>query len=1080
MADRQVKITILGDAKGGIAALKSTESAAGGLEAKITGLGGKLSSFGSVVGTALGGLAIVGVGAVAALGASSISAASDFESAMSSVAAVAGASDAELKSLSDTAIKLGQDTTLSGIGATEAAQAMRELAAAGMSTADIIGGGALGALRLASAGGLEVGRAAEIAALALAQFGLAGSEAANVADLFAAAANSSAISVEDIAESMKYVGPVANSMGLSIEETTAAIAALGNQGIKGSAAGTALRSMIVSLASPSKEASKVIKDLGLEMFDASGKMKSIAGVSQQLKTKMAGLTDQQRASALATLFGNEALSAATILYGEGGDGIDKWVDDLENGATAAEVGAKRNNNLKGSIESLKGAFETAQIVLGRAFLPALKDLADRAAVAVAAAIPLIEAWGPRLVAGITSAIGVITRFGGYVASAVGAIIGAWQKLRDGEITMAQFIGGVKNLIAVVLGDIGGLLGKVGTFLAPYFAAIGSAITAALPIVATEIGKLASAFGSWIQTTAIPYLATNLPLWRDAIITFVSGTAIPAITTAVGSLASAFGGWIQGTAIPYLTTNLPLWKDAIVAFVTGPAAEAVRGAVISLATAFSGWVTGTAIPFLQANLGIWLGAFLIWVSGTALPAITEGVKGLAAGLVSWIKGEDIASKFAPWLVAVTQAFADGLALVAEFIKIAGPRLIEWINDKETQAAFGELLKTVGKGLADIADATFDWQNEQVGKLVAYLAENSGLWLGYFVQNNIDFVKWLAEKSRALDQWQKEAIDSLARFGAQLVVETGKAWGESFAAMADWTGQMVVLATELPGKILSGIGDLATTLYQKGVDLVQGLINGINSKIGELISTAGRLASAVANPIGTFFDMRSPSRLAMEWGHNIGDGLIIGLDESVDPVTEMANRLARGIEAAFTGGVPGGSDVVGMATRMAQGIGAAFAGGGGGGSVGYNAAGDLDRFEINKTTETAQERIKRWTGDNVRDYGMDAENARFAALARLKRDYERTNEDWRRSGFDLSNIAAMDTEAPVAGRNYGPGSGPQGAVWKNTGTDRWELAGGGGAGAGWGATNIYIQAPVYGVDHMEDVVVAALESSGRRGR
>lgn len=908
-----------------------------GFSQSLGSLGGAVSTFAKV---GLAAVATAGVALVGGLGAS-INQAMNFEAAMSAVAAVAGASDSQLQQLSDTALKLGQDTSLSGVSATDAARAMRELAAAGLSVQDIVGGGALGALRLASAGGVDVARAAEIAAMALSGFGLAGTEAAHVADLFASAANSSAISVDDIAETMKYVAPIAKSMGLSIEEVTATIAALGNQGIKGSQAGTSLRSMIVSLAKPSKEAAKVMANLGLSFFDTNGEMKDLAGISQELQSKMSGLTDKQRASALATLFGNEALTAATVLYGEGAAGINKWLGEVTTGATAAEVGAKRNDNLKGSIEALKSSFETAQIVLGKAFLPGLKSLVDTAALAVSAAIPLIEAWGPRLVAGLMAAIGVLTSFGGYVASAIGAIVGAFKALQAGQISLGDFVGGLKALIGVVLGDIGGLLGKVAAFFAPYFAAIGSAIASALPAIAGQLAQLGQTFGGWITGTAIPYLLTNLPLWLGALTTWVTGTALPGIYAAVSGVGAAFGGWITGTAIPYLTTNLPLWLTTITTWVTGTAIPGIVAAVTSVGEAFGGWITATAIPYLTTNLPLWLAALTTWISGTVIPTVTGLVVGIGNALGSWISTAIgyLNERLPEWLAALG-TWITGYAVPTVTGQVVGianamsdwieTQLIPRVNEKMpgfTTALIAQILDTQSKvnapaeeagqkigerlgeglihgGVAGITKAVTEWQTTlkvlMLTSLPVAIAE-AGAVLGP------KLAEWIVtgaipEAVKNFAQFEATAAVAIARMVAPLQTEmlrvgVGVAKGllngiiEEAQALWAWL-------SALPGRIAGAVGDMGSVLYQKGVDLVQGFINGILSKIGDLISTAGKLASAVSNPIVGFFDIHSPSKLAIGWGKNIVQGLINGMDEKQAEAAKKAAEIASSVAKAAT--------------------------------------------------------------------------------------------------------------------------------------------------------------------------------------
>lgn len=913
---------------------------------KISGFAKGASLLGSVAMGVFAGVGAAAVGMGAGI-ASSIGVAMGFESAMSGVAAVANASDAQLQALSETAIKLGQDTTLSGVGATDAARAMRELAAAGMTVENIIGGGALGALRLASAGGIDVAQAAEIASMALANFGLAGDQATRVADLFASASNASAISTTDLAETLKFVGPIANSMGLSIEEVTATIAALGNQGIKGSQAGTSLRSMMVSLAKPSKEATKLMNNLGLSFFDTNGTMKDLAGISGELQSKLGGLSDKQRAAALATLFGNEALTASQILLNEGADGIAKWVEEVTGGATAAEVGAARNNNLKGSIEALKSSFETAQIVLGKAFLPSLKSLVDMAAAGVSAAIPLIEAWGPRLVAGIQSAIGVLTQFGGYVASAIGAVVGAFKALQSGEITMGQFVGGVKNLIAVVLGDIGGLLGKVGAFLAPYMSAIGSAIGAALPVVGGELVKLGQALGNWVTETAIPWVAGKLPGWKDAIVSWVTGTAIPAITTAVGAVGTAFGGWISGTAIPYLTTNLPLWKDAIVNWVRDTAIPEVTTAVGNIGAAFGGWISGTAIPYLTTNLPLWKDAIVTFITADVIPTVTGWVVGIGNAMGTWISGTAIpylATNLPLWKNAIV-AFITGdvIPTVTGAVVGIGNAMVGWVEGTAIPVVTEKLTSWTAAVTGGIQTASGTIREASDSQLPAAL--NSGIDKAASESNthvetwNEGIIAALGRLPALLDSALVPAAHSLGKWiGEAIPVAVGKMqewtlaigavlinlpailggltvalippmwhWirdsaAPAVAAFAGFTGRIVVAVADLGVAVMGALQGIKDSLIKAavaiGVGIVDGIISGILGGRGRVEGAAKSLGGAATDGATKELQEKSPSKVFRQIGAFAAEGLALGLEDGKSEAAKKAAEVASAVAKAAT--------------------------------------------------------------------------------------------------------------------------------------------------------------------------------------
>src|SRR5206468_10368787 len=184
----------------------------------------------------------------------------EFEKAMSAVQAATGATASTMGDLRAAAIKAGADTMYS---ATEAAQGITEMAKAGVSAKDIMGGGLTGVLSLAAAGQLEVADAAGIASTAMTQFRLSGAQLPHVADLLAAGAGKAMGSVDDLGQALNQAGLVASSAGLNIEETTGTLAAFASAGLVGSDAGTSMKTMLQALQAPSSKAAQVMSDLGI-------------------------------------------------------------------------------------------------------------------------------------------------------------------------------------------------------------------------------------------------------------------------------------------------------------------------------------------------------------------------------------------------------------------------------------------------------------------------------------------------------------------------------------------------------------------------------------------------------------------------------------------------------------------------------------------------------------------------------------------------------------------------------------------------------------------------------------------------
>ncbi|MFK5279243.1 phage tail tape measure protein, partial [Lacticaseibacillus paracasei] len=267
----------------------------------------------------------------------------DFDQAMANVGAATNTPRESLGQLSDLALKLGADTKFS---ATEAAGGIEELAKAGLSTADIIGGGLSGALDLAATDTLSVGDAAGYTATTLTQFNLSGDQASHVADLLAAGAGKAMGSVKDMADALNNGGLVASQMGMSLEQTVGTLSAFAQNGIIGAEAGTQLKVMLQRLQNPAADAREAMKQLGVSAYDAQGKFVGLDAVAGQLQNGTKDLTQAQKDQALATIFGSHAINAANVLLKEGAQGIQDWTGKVNDQGYASEVAAKKMDSLK--------------------------------------------------------------------------------------------------------------------------------------------------------------------------------------------------------------------------------------------------------------------------------------------------------------------------------------------------------------------------------------------------------------------------------------------------------------------------------------------------------------------------------------------------------------------------------------------------------------------------------------------------------------------------------------------------------------------------------------------------------------
>lgn len=550
---------------------------------------------------------------------------SDFEAQMSRVQAISGATGEEFEKLRQQAIDLGADTTFS---ASEAAQGMENLAAAGFTTQEIMNA-MPGLLNLAAASGEDLATSSDIAASALRGFGLNASEAGHVADVLAENANRTNSSVRETGEALKYIAPVARASGISLEETAAAIGIMANAGIQGSQAGTTLRGALARLSKPTDVMATAMEQLGVSFYDSNGKMKSLADQVDMLKGAMNGMTDEQKNYYLATLYGQEALSGMMVLINEGGDSLRGLATDYENCAGSAENAAKiMQDNFQGAVEQLKGSLESFGIQIFSKVSAPLSDMANVATEAVNNMTSAFESGGvvgavnslmTSIVTGITTFVPQILQKGYELVSQFAQ--GFAQGFPEALSKFLEFIQGIGNKL---------------TEYAPIFIQKGfeilsnlvSGITQALPTLIEKVPTIISTFANVINDNFPIILAKGVELLGQlgmgiiqAIPTLVSN--IPQIVSAIVDVIEAFN-WLN------------LGKNIIKLFASG-----IKGMVSTVANAGKNVYNAVHnaiknLPTLLRDIGRTAMTGFSNVISTARVAAGNAIKSVANAITSAIK------------------------------------------------------------------------------------------------------------------------------------------------------------------------------------------------------------------------------------------------------------------------------------------------------------------------------------------------------------------------------------------------------------------------------------------------------------
>lgn len=836
---------------------------------------------------------LVAGAAIAAGFAVAVNSASDFEFQMSAIQAVSGATKSEMDSISDAALRIGKDTVFS---ASEAANAMEELIKAGISVDDVLNGAADAAVALAAAGGVDIPTAATLAANAMNQFNLKAEDMAHVADQIAGAANASAIDVNEFGESLSQVGAVANLVGLSFDDTALAIAAMGNAGIKGSDAGTSLKQMLMRLNPSTKEASDLMSELGIitedgsnRFYDAEGHIKSLADISDVLSGALAGMTDQQKQAALATLFGSDAIRGAAIIADTGKEGFDALAESI-GGISAADVAAARMDNLKGSTEQLMGSLETLWISIGQKLIPVIKTFVD---------------W-------LTEVVNWFTAIPDWVQGvliALGLLGGGLLLLAGSFIKIIGFVQAFKEALVIATGAQEGLnlamkANIIGVIIAAIMALVGALIWF---FTQTELGKeIWSNFVGFLQEAW-----ANIQRAIQPVVDWFVNTAWPAIQDAAGKIGEVFQTLYENTVTQ--------WRR-------------IKQEVQPVVDWFNKYVIEQWNEFVKQAEAIWK-----WLTDTIFPMVAEKMQPLIDKAVelgnkiseAWQKIVDAVGPLVEQILGYIQRFQDKQAELSG--DSSGGGLEKTASDFETAAgAIGffvdrivgfttDIMNAIGwivgfisgiiagiigivTGIIGFVNSAYDWINQtndnlhsfvdSVTQFVSEVVSNIigffvGLWQGFmsFIQPFIDF--W--------NQYVQPVFDA---FGAMVSKIFGYVWsviqwvlGQIAQYFQDvWNG-IVGFFTPILDTIFGAVNDAFTKVSNFISDIWNGIVNFIRPILDAIFGSINRSFTNVVNFIHDIF---SP---IVEWFAGIFQGASDSVKEKIDGIVSFVTGIKDTVVGFF---------------------------------------------------------------------------------------------------------------------------------------------------------------------------------------
>ena len=464
---------------------------------------------------------------------------------------------------------------------------------------------------------------------------------------------------------MSQCSAQASLAGWSLEDTAAALALFADHGVKGSDAGTSLKTMLQRLAAPTDQAAEAIAAYGLNIRDSNGKMKDISGIADELTGKLGGLSDAERDAALQTIFGSDASRAAAILMQSGSEGLAKYIA-ATNDATAAETMANaQKGELSWALENMGGAVESASIAFGTALAPAITAVAGvignvaeafaslpaGVQTAIAVVLALVAALGPLLmvIGSVVAALPAISEgfimLGGVlaiplapaaavvaaIAAIAAAIYAAWT---TSETFRAAVMAGVDAISSKVQ--------EICAFLAPYVQAFLDQIVSTVQVAMDTLGPTIGAALAVIVSTVVPILTSIMDTVASVLATILATATnvMAAVSTVIQGAWQIISGIFQtvlGVILAVTTGDFTMLQQGVTSIMQGTMVT-INGVMQTILSIVSGaWnaVKAVFIGVCNAVSGAISGAF----NGikSVIDSTMNGAKSTVSGALSAISG-----------------------------------------------------------------------------------------------------------------------------------------------------------------------------------------------------------------------------------------------------------------------------------------------------------------------------------------------------------------------------------------------------------------------------------------------------------
>ncbi len=854
----------------------------------------------SGIGSALGAFGFIGIGYGIASGIkSAITSFSDFQQEMANVHATLGqVTNGDLTKLSNDAISLSSKWAIS---AKDIGSGMQDLASHGLNAKQIMDT-LQPSILIAVDGNIKMKDATLDLTSAIRNYNLQMSDAPHVANVYAKAAADTAADVSNMTTAMSYISPIAGQAGWSLENVSAAIGLLGDKGVLGSKAGTGLREMFSRLIKPTKDASKEMQALGFQAIDpTTHKMKDIGTLVGDLQKSLGGLNSAQKENALATIFGQQALTPVSALLQTSKQAIDDETNSLKNSDGAAQNMAITMNDTLGK------AFEKFKINVQNAFITnidktelgySLKEFI----VSVNKNMPAISSEiGKVLDTAVRVGSGIKQNWDGVSSTVVG-VATAFLALK-GAMKIEEAItalGGLKKALPTV--EMAGGIGLIASGfteihngnkgLGDLLVATGAGMVAASKglkaLTNTSIGLVAGAFleiqqgntglGELLIQTASGFQLINKHLGQAATI---EALGLAFIEIKKGN--TGLGALLIGTAVGFAAIE---FVTAPVALAIGLVAAAIAYVVIECQTVKGAWantwlnIKETTMEFVNPIID----------KINSLITILDKLPGVNIGKISDIKINSDDVKMAqslgmsPDQIQKMTGSTSTSSNTANLLKSVpgiksytntstkATNVLDWLPKNATGTNYFQ------GGLSLVGEKGAEIVNLPTGSQIIPAQQTSQMLSGA----NTKAGNGVASNQNALNNSTKKVIAGNKVLVEDYVNQHTLYGQNSVKNFSTALLEREPVATTATTKVSTDNQAIMNTLAQSGLtygtEMITELGQGVKDSEGNLITIVNDLATKVVEQFKTTFGIASPSKVMYKIGDFLGQGLMNGLQSN----------------------------------------------------------------------------------------------------------------------------------------------------------------------------------------------------------